>query len=95
MFVLFNIQNLYYIYSEAGEKLATNANGSLTYYRSVMVYGNDNKLLYIHHYFPCFFCYSSNCSGVTAGYPCASSGTWCIAGIGTSGPKNRVSRIKI
>ena len=37
----------YYIYSASGEKLATNANGSLTYYRSVMVYGNDNKLLYI------------------------------------------------
>ena len=47
MFVLFHIQNFYYIYSAAGEKLATNANGSLTYYRSVMVYGNDNKLLYI------------------------------------------------
>ena len=47
MFVLFHIQNFYYIYSAAGEKLATNANGSLTYYRSVMVYGNDNNLLYI------------------------------------------------
>ncbi len=47
MFVLFHIQNFYYIYSAAGEKLATNANGSLTYYRSVMVYGNDNKLLHI------------------------------------------------
>ena len=40
-------QQVSYIYSAAGEKLATNANGSLTYYRSVMVYGNDNKLLYI------------------------------------------------
>lgn len=47
MFVLFHIQNFYYIYSATGEKLATNANGSLTYYRSVMVYGNDNKLLYM------------------------------------------------
>mgnify|MGYP000059308547 FL=1 len=47
MFVLFHIQNFYYIYSATGEKLATNANGSLTYYRSVMVYGNDNKLLHI------------------------------------------------
>ncbi len=40
-------QKVTYIYSASGEKLATNANGSLTYYRSVMVYGNDNKLLYI------------------------------------------------
>jgi len=40
-------QQVSYIYSAAGEKLATNANGSLTYYRSVMVYGNDNKLLHI------------------------------------------------
>ena len=40
-------QQVSYIYSAAGEKLTTNANGSLTYYRSVMVYGNDNKLLHI------------------------------------------------
>ena len=40
-------QQISYIYSTSGEKLATNANGSLTYYRSVMVYGNDNKLLYL------------------------------------------------
>ena len=40
-------QKVTYIYSASGGKLATNANGSLTYYRSVMVYGNDNKLLYI------------------------------------------------
>lgn len=40
-------QQISYIYSASGEKLATNANGSLTYYRSVMVYGNDNKLLYM------------------------------------------------
>lgn len=38
----------YYIYSASGEKLATNANGSSTYYRGgVMVYGADDKLLYM------------------------------------------------
>lgn len=36
-----------YIYDASGKKLAVNANGSLTYYRSVMVYGHDNKLLYM------------------------------------------------
>ena len=40
-------QKINYIYSASGEKLACDANGSLTYYRSVMVYGSDNKLLYI------------------------------------------------
>ena len=38
-----------YIYDASGNKLAVNANGSLTYYRSVMVYGHDNKLLYMLH----------------------------------------------
>ena len=46
-FIVAGSQKVTYIYSASGEKLATNANGSLTYYRSVMVYGNDNKLLYI------------------------------------------------
>lgn len=40
-------QKINYIYSASGEKLACDANGSLTYYRSVMVYGSDNKLLYM------------------------------------------------
>ena len=40
-------QKISYIYSASGEKLACDANGSLTYYRSVMVYGSDNKLLYM------------------------------------------------
>lgn len=40
-------QKINYIYSASGEKLACDANGSLTYYRSVMVYGHDNKLLYM------------------------------------------------
>ena len=40
-------QKINYIYSASGEKLACDANGSLTYYRSVMVYGGDNKLLYM------------------------------------------------
>ena len=40
-------QKIRYIYSASGEKLACDANGSLTYYRSVMIYGNDNKLLYM------------------------------------------------
>lgn len=39
--------NIHYIYDASGQKLACDANGSLTYYRSVMVYGNDNKLLYM------------------------------------------------
>ena len=46
-FIVAGSQKVTYIYSASGGKLATNANGSLTYYRSVMVYGNDNKLLYI------------------------------------------------
>ena len=40
-------QKISYIYSASGEKLACDANGSLTYYRSVMIYGSDNKLLYM------------------------------------------------
>ena len=40
-------QKINYIYSASGEKLACDANGSLTYYRSVMVYGHDDKLLYM------------------------------------------------
>ena len=40
-------QKINYIYSASGEKLVCDANGSLTYYRSVMVYGSDNKLLYM------------------------------------------------
>ena len=42
-------QSVTYIYSAAGEKLAANANGSLTYYRSVMVYNGNNSLAYILH----------------------------------------------
>ena len=42
-------QKVSYIYNASGQKLACNANGSLTYYRSVMVYGNDGKLLYMLH----------------------------------------------
>ena len=42
-------QSVTYIYSAAGEKLAANANGSLTYYRSVMVYNGNNSLEYILH----------------------------------------------
>lgn len=42
-----NHQKINYIYSASGEKLACDANGSLTYYRSVMVYGSENKLLYM------------------------------------------------
>jgi len=41
--------NIHYIYNASGQKLACDANGSLTYYRSVMVYGHDNKLLYMLH----------------------------------------------
>ena len=41
--------NIHYIYDASGQKLACDANGSLTYYRSVMVYGHDNKLLYMLH----------------------------------------------
>ena len=40
-------QKVSYIYNASGQKLACDANGSLTYYRSVMVYGSDNKLLYM------------------------------------------------
>ena len=40
-------QNVTYIYSASGAKLATNANGSLTYSRSVMVYNGDNSLAYL------------------------------------------------
>ena len=42
-------QKVSYIYDASGKKLAVNANGSLTYYCGVMVYGNDNKLLYMTH----------------------------------------------
>ena len=42
-------QKVSYIYNASGQKLACDANGSLTYYRSVMVYGHDNKLLYMLH----------------------------------------------
>lgn len=46
--ILAGNQKINYIYSvSGGEKLACDANGSLTYYRSVMVYGSDNKLLYV------------------------------------------------
>ena len=46
--ILVGNQKINYIYSvSGGEKLACDANGSLTYYRSVMVYGSDNKLLYM------------------------------------------------
>ena len=47
--ILAGNQKINYIYSVSGggEKLACDANGSLTYYRSVMVYGSDNKLLYV------------------------------------------------
>ena len=41
-------QKINYIYSASGEKLACDANGSSTYYRGgVMVYGADDKLLYM------------------------------------------------
>ena len=45
--ILAGNQKINYIYSASGEKLACDANGSLTYYRSVMVYGADDKLLYM------------------------------------------------
>ena len=47
--VVVSSQNVTYIYSASGAKLATNANGSLTYYRSVMVYNGDNSLAYLIH----------------------------------------------
>ena len=41
-------QKINYIYSASGEKLACDANGSSTYYRGgVMIYGADDKLLYM------------------------------------------------
>lgn len=41
-------QKINYIYSASGEKLACDTNGSSTYYRGgVMVYGADDKLLYM------------------------------------------------
>ena len=46
--ILAGNQKINYIYSASGEKLACDANGSSTYYRGgVMVYGADDKLLYM------------------------------------------------
>ena len=46
--ILAGNQKINYIYSASGEKLACDANGSSTYYLGgVMVYGDDDKLLYI------------------------------------------------
>ena len=49
-----NSEEIRYIYSSGGEKLATITNSSLTYYRSAMVYGKESatsseSLLYMSH----------------------------------------------
>ena len=49
-----NSDEIRYIYSSLGDKLATITNGSLTYYRNVMVYGKEanssaENLLYLSH----------------------------------------------